>query len=223
MTVGGIEREEDFAEVLDDSSIVDVLDDLGLHERHIGKCVLKVVGRDGRVLRALLLKAAKLLLFGIKVAPLERLVRRGSSRNQPKMVAKEAINHGANEDREHPQTNDGNRRIHQILENVRVRRLLKSATGVSIVPEIVALDDTHEDHSRQVGNVVDEKASEEEEEQKPAKVQQADAVVDPGAVMIVASSITITRRWMTGKAKVIEGQNWSLALKGESISLQWRT
>lgn len=106
------------------------------------------------------------------------------------MVAKETPNDSTNEDGEHPKPNDRNRLINQKLENVRIRRFLKSTTSISIIPELIALNNAKKNHTREICDIVDEKSGVEQEEKEPTQVEHADAIIDPRAMMIVTSSIT---------------------------------
>lgn len=56
------------------------------------------------------------------------------------------------------------------------------------------LADTHHDIEGQVGHVVDNHASKEQEEQEVAQIQQSDTIINPRTVVIVARRVTITIR-----------------------------
>jgi hypothetical protein len=61
---------------------------------------------------------------------------------------------------------------------------------ILVLPEAIRINDAQQDVKAQVAHVVDDHASEEQEQEEPTKIQKSDAVVDPGAMVIMPRRVT---------------------------------
>lgn len=124
------------------------------------------------------------------VAPLEGLVRRCTSCNQVEMIGQKRVDDHADEQGKQEERHNWNGCVHQVLENVTVRRLLNHALHISVVPQSFSLHDSQQDERAQIRYVVDDHTSEQQEQQEPPQIQQTNAVVNPRTVMVMSRRIT---------------------------------